>query len=292
MQRDLERGAELQLQSHLRMSDLESSLVPKHGLDWLVAPDGVNSVIQEIVDFEKARGHLYGPWCFDRVDGRGNGVVALFHGEPGTGKTQAAESIAYEIGKPLRMVNNAELMSKWVGETAKNINALFADVENHDAVLLFEEADGLFGQRSSPTTSSDRFANVDTGVLLNTIERYNGLVILTTNLLDAIDPAFLQRIRYRVEFKAPNQPDRARLWRQLIPEEVPLAPDVDFEDLAARFALTGRAIKNAILRAAAKAVMRDASERMLTMSDLVEFASVEAASAGTCRVGFARQAVS
>ena len=288
-QEDLERGAQLQLRSRLRMADLERSTVPTHGLDWLVAPERVRKVLWEVVQFEKARKVLYGQWGFDRVDGRGQGVIALFHGVPGTGKTQAAEGIAYEIGRPLRMVNPAELLSKWVGETAKNIDALFTDLRNHDAVLLFEEAEGLFGERTEAVTASDRYANVDTGLLLHNIERYPGLVILTTNMAEAIDPAFQRRIRYAVEFPMPSETERISLWRQLLPEEVPLSSDVDLNALAARFPLSGGSIKNAVYRAAARTALRSAEQRVVTMADLVDSATEEAASWMPGEVGFCRQ---
>jgi SpoVK/Ycf46/Vps4 family AAA+-type ATPase len=287
---DLERGAQMQLRSRLRMAEMERRVVPSHGLDWLVVSEKVQRVLHEIVNFEKARKVLYGQWGFDRVDGRGQGVICAFHGAPGTGKTQAAEGIAYEIGRPLRMVNAAELLSKYVGETAKNIDALFADLRNHDAVLLFEEAEGLFGDRTEAVTASDRYANVDTGLLLHNIERYPGLVILTTNMVASIDPAFQRRIRYVLEFPAPSGAERVALWRQLLPPEVPLAAEVDLHMLADRFPLTGGSIKNAVYRAAARAALRGVDERSVTMADLVESAEEEAASWERGQVGFARAA--
>jgi len=284
---DLERGARLQLRGNLQRSDLDRGLVPSTGLDGLVLPDGIHRTVLEIVQFEKARRTLNGSWGFGNGDGRGAGLTALFHGPPGTGKSFTAEAIAYETGKPLRVVNVAELLSKWVGETAQNIEALFTGLRSHEAVLVFEEAEGLFASRTTVSSSSDRYANMDVGLLLHHMERYPGVVILTSNMIDAIDRAFMRRMRYIVEFPPPDEALRERLWARLVPDRVPLDPGVDFGELARRFVLTGGEIRNAVYRAAARAALRTADRRRVTMADLLAAASEEVTDVRT-PVGFTR----
>lgn len=190
------------------------------------------------------------------------------------GKTHAAEAIGFEVGKPLKVVNCGELLSKWVGESTKNIEALFEEANNMDAILLFDDCDGLFGQRTNVTTATDRYSNVDVGVLLYHIEKFSGIVILTTNLLENLDKAFYRRFRYIIEFTLPPAHLRAQIWRLLIPNEAPLEKDVDFTSLSS-LELTGGAIKNSIFRAASKAALRKVDKRVITADDLKKAAIEE-----------------
>ena len=221
--------------------------------------------LREIIQFEKARAVLFGQWGFGKTASKG--LAVLMHGKPGTGKSHAAEAIGYEVGKPLKVVNCGELLSKWVGESTKNIDALFEESKNIDAILLFDDCDGLFGTRTSVGTSTDRYANVDVGVLLYHIDKFPGIVIMTTNVIENLDKAFYRRFRYMLHFDTPQQAARAKLWELLIPKETPLKGKIDYDSLS-NLDMTGGSIKNCIFRAAAKAALRPVSERMVTWEDL------------------------
>eukprot|EP00731_Ephydatia_muelleri_P032086 Em0023g593a len=285
LQQDLIQGANLQLRGRLRMKDFHRRVVPSCGLDKIIVPDDLIKTLREIVQFEKARSILFGQWGFG-ADGE-QGITVLLHGAPGTGKSKAAEALGYEVGKPLKVVNCAELLSKWVGESTKNIDAIFEEARHSDAILVFDEAEGLFGSRTEMSTSTDRYANVDVGVLLYHIERFPGIIILTTNLIDNIDKAFFRRLKFVLHFDVPPFKLRAKLWRLLIPEETPLAADVDFEKLA-HFEMSGGNIKSAVFRAASRAALRLDQNRVLTMRDLEESAEEESGKNST-RTSFRRQ---
>jgi SpoVK/Ycf46/Vps4 family AAA+-type ATPase len=283
---DLEKGARLQLRSRLRMADFDRRVVPSGGLDAVVVPPPLRRKLEEIVTFEKARSVLFGSWGFDEAVAQGQGTAALFSGPPGTGKSLAAEAIGYELGKALKVVNCAELLSKYVGDSAKNIEALFHDARNNDSVLVFDEAEGLFGARTGMGTSTDRYANIDVGLLLYHIERFPGIVILTTNLRENVDEALFRRLKFVLEFPVPDRALREALWKKLVPEKTPLAADVDMAALAARFELTGGHIKTAVFKAAARAALRPEDSRHIAMRDLVEAAEEEAAQGKPGALGF------
>lgn len=262
-QEDLVAGAKLQLRGRLRMIDFTRRRVPSRSIEDLILAPEQKRILNEIVSFEKARQVLYSQWGFNQQD---KGTTVLLYGpvrihlrllhltlQPGTGKTMASEAIAFAMGKPLKIVNSAELVSKWVGDTPKNIDAVFEEGKNVDAVLVFDEAEGLFGQRSSSSESAtDRYANVDVGLLLYHMERYPGVVVLCTNQIGAIDNAFFRRIksetptlssshtsRFVVEFPRPEAPERARLWASLIPKEAPQDKDIDYKKLGQIYELSG-----------------------------------------------------
>ncbi|XP_064405407.1 uncharacterized protein LOC135350521 [Halichondria panicea] len=284
-QKDLLQGANLQLRGRLRMKDFDRRVVPNAGLDEIIVEDDIMRQLKEIVQFEKARAVLFGQWGFARRNHQN--LTILLHGPPGTGKSVLAEAIGYEVGKPLKVVNCGELLSKWVGESSKNIDSIFAEGRQSDAILVFDEAEGLFGQRTEMSTSTDRYANVDVGVLLYHIERYTGIIILTTNLIQNIDKAFFRRLRYILQLDVPSQELRVKLWKLIIPEEAPLADDVDYQKLA-QFEMAGGNMKGAVFRAAARAALRDEEDRRITLQDLMEAAQEEVGKA-TPRMGFRRQ---
>ncbi len=188
-------------------------------------------------------------WGFDKTIKYGKGVVVLFYGPPGTGKTATAEAIAHRLGKRIGIVSYDQLLSKWLGESEKNLVLAFNEARETDCVLLFDEADSLFACRLTESRSVDRMHNYMTNILMQELERFDGVVILTTNREYAFDEAFPRRILYKIKFDIPGPAERARIWRALIPPEAPLAPDVDFNLLAEKYALTGGEIKNAILKA-------------------------------------------
>jgi len=231
--------------------------------------------LSEIVNYEKARSVLFGQWGFGKKM-ETQGIACLFHGQPGTGKTLAAEAIGFDLGKPLKLVNCAQLLSKWVGDTPKNIDALFQEAKSTDAVLVFDDAEGLFGVRSGSADSAcARYANVDVSLLLYHIEKFSGVVILSTNLVKNIDPAFFRRMRFVLEFPIPSFSLRQQLWSHLLPKEMPRTKDIDFDKLAHDFTFAGGNIKSAILRAATRAALRPEKTRLVTMADLVQAAEEE-----------------
>jgi SpoVK/Ycf46/Vps4 family AAA+-type ATPase len=282
---DFVQGANFQLRGRLRMKDFDRRIVPVCGLDEIIVDDKCMRGLRDIVNFEKARSVLFGQWGFGKRTQEG--LTVLLHGPPGTGKTLAAEAIGYEVGRPLKVVNCGELLSKWVGESTKNIDAIFQEARQLNAILVFDEAEGLFGQRTAMTSSTDRYANVDVGVLLYHIEHFPGIVILTTNLYENIDKAFFRRLKFILDFDTPTKERRAKLWKLLIPKECPVADGVDYERLAIH-EMTGGHIKSAIFRAAARAALRKEEKRILTEEDLKEACEEECGKSGTS-MSFRRQ---
>ena len=284
-QADLMEAAYTQLRSRLnRYADRE---VVDLRLDDLILPEDVKGQIREIIEAVSAQQIVFREWGFDKKFNKGRGLSALFDGEPGTGKTLSTEIIAAELGMSLFRVNVANVVSKYIGETEKNLTKIFGEARSAHAVLLFDEADALFSKRVEVKHSNDRFANMEIGVLLQLIERYDGLVILTTNLKASIDKAFERRLSFKINFPFPDADTRSQIWRQLLPPEAPLADDVDFEDLGEFFDLSGGSIKNAVLRAAYRAV---ATNQRLGMELFEDAAKRECQAAGKLyRVSSSRQ---
>src|SRR6185436_20076090 len=179
-----------------------------------------------------------------------SGIRALFAGQSGTGKTMAAGVIARELGLDLYKIDLSGVVSKYIGETEKNLGAIFRDASQSNAILFFDEADALFGKRSEVRDAHDRYANIETAYLLQQIEEYSGPVILSTNLKMNLDEAFLRRMHFVVDFPMPEEPYRLRIWKTTVPAAVPLADDVDFAFLARQFKISGGNIRNIVLAAA------------------------------------------
>jgi SpoVK/Ycf46/Vps4 family AAA+-type ATPase len=174
----------------------------------------------------------------------------LLSGPPGTGKTLAAEVLAHTLGVDLMVVDISQVLSKWIGETEQRLAEIFDAAEPARAVLLFDEADALFGKRTEVSDAHDRYANLETAYLLQRLERFEGLAILTTNLRQNIDAAFTRRIEFFVEFDEPERHEREELWRAHVPAAAPVADDLDFAELAARYTVVGGLIRNAAVAAA------------------------------------------
>ncbi len=246
------------------------------GLDDIVLDDDARIELTEIISAIRSRKHVLEDWGMARRLSRGRGLSALFDGDPGTGKTMAAEVVASEVGLPLRRVNVATLVDKYIGETEKNLARVFAQARAGTNVLLFDEADSLFGGRTEVKGANDRYANLETNVLLQLMEDHTGIVILTTNLKRSIDQAFMRRISYKVQFKPPEAPQRRRLWDGLLPAN-DRAPDIDLAALAESFPMAGGDIKSAVMRAAYRAA---GAARKISMADLVECAQLECQAMG------------
>ena len=216
-------------------------------------------------------------WGFSDKLATGKGLVVLLSGDPGTGKTLAAEVIAAELKLPLYRINPAKVVSKYVGETEKNLNEILVQARATHSILFFDEADALFSARIAKVeTANDRFVNLETNFLLQQLERYEGIVILATNLETSIDQAFRRRIAYHVTIPFPKPADRQQIWRTLLPARAPVGK-IDFVRLGKSYELSGGHIKNAILRAAYAAAQREVS---IDHALLSEGAEAECAAAG------------
>lgn len=217
--------------------------------DQLVLPHDRLLQLREAVDRLLNQARVIDEWGF--LNGRpgAHGVRMLLSGPPGTGKTLAAEVLAGELGVDLMLVDIARVVSKWIGETEKNLAAVFDCAEQGQAVLLFDEADALFGKRTEVSDAHDRYANLETAYLLSRLERFDGLAILSTNLRQNIDPAFVRRLEFVVEFNEPNLAERLQLWRCHLPAPAPLAADADLHELATLYPVVGGLIRNAAVAA-------------------------------------------
>ena len=220
-------------------------------LDQLVLPDAIREQLQELAHAVRNRATIHDRWKIADRHATGRGIVALFNGPPGTGKTMAANALANEMGLPLFRIDTSTIVDRYVGETEKNLTRLFEEALASRATLLFDEADSLFGKRVDAQDAVDRHANMQINVLLNLIEDYDGFVVLTTNMKGALDSAFLRRIVFKIGFDMPDVEERIALWNYHLPNEIPRAPDVDIARLAREFdKVSGGDIKNAVLRAA------------------------------------------
>ncbi|BAZ37708.1 AAA ATPase central domain-containing protein [Calothrix sp. NIES-4101] len=226
---------------------LAQRLNPKATWENIVLPPEETSLLQQIADQVKQRSKVYQEWGFENRMNRGLGISALFAGESGTGKTMAAEVIANELSLNLYRIDLSAVVSKYIGETEKNLRRLFDAAEDGGAILFFDEADALFGKRSEVKDSHDRYANIEINYLLQRMEAFRGLAILATNMRNALDHAFVRRLRFIVTFQFPNPPERQKIWQKAFPEEVPTV-NLDFARLA-RLNLTGGSIHNIALNA-------------------------------------------
>jgi hypothetical protein len=219
--------------------------------DWteLVLPADRLRQLREAIDRLVHQASVLDQWGFLAGRPGARGVRMLFAGPSGTGKTFSAEVMARALGVDLLLVDISRVVSKWVGETEKNLSDVFDAAERAQAVLLFDEADALFGKRTEVSDAHDRYANLETAYLLSRIERFEGLTILSTNLRQNIDPAFVRRIEFVVDFEEPALDERQRLWRAHVPEQAPLDPAVSFPDLAAAYPVVGGVIRNAAVAA-------------------------------------------
>lgn len=272
---DLRRNATFQMRPRLA----ESVERPKGMLsfDRLVLPPRVAADVQEVFEACRNQVRVLTRWGLGRRLVTGRGLVALFAGPAGTGKTLTAEVIAHELGLRLSIVSIPKVVSKWVGETEKNVRRVFAEARADRSILLFDEADSLFGKRVRVDSSQDQYQNMEVNNLLQEVERFEGIVLLTTNLEANIDPAFERRILYRVTFQTPDVGERERIWRTLVPDEAPVEGALDFDTLADAYELTGGQIKNAVVRALYRAA---AKNRGLETDDLAWAAERQLESAG------------
>jgi AAA+ superfamily predicted ATPase len=239
------------LSSRKKLDQLAARIESKMKWDDLVLSDDQKQILAEVVAHVRNRNQVYSEWGFGERNTRGLGISALFSGPSGTGKTLSAEVIAGELNLDLYEIDLSQLVSKYIGETEKNLRQIFAAAEESGGVLVFNEADAVFGQRSEVRDSHDRFANMGVSYLLQLTESYRGLVILTTNMRQAMDQAFMRRIRFVVNFQFPEYDQRYLLWKRVFPSRVPLA-DLDLDWLA-KINLTGGQIRSIAMNAAFRA---------------------------------------
>lgn len=237
-------------QSSGRLNSLAHKINSTYCWDDIVLPPDQINQLREICIQVRHRRTVLERWGFDRRLAMGKGVNVLFAGPSGTGKTMAAEIIATDLGLELYKVDLSTLVSKYIGETEKNLDRVFTAAREANAILFFDEADSIFGKRSEVKDAHDRYANIEVGYLLQKMEEYDGVVILATNLRKNMDDAFVRRLHVAIEFPFPEEADRLRIWRKVFPEEAPLAEDVDTEFLARQFKLAGGNIRNIALLAA------------------------------------------
>jgi SpoVK/Ycf46/Vps4 family AAA+-type ATPase len=223
-------------------------ITPSMCWDDLVLPGGTTSLLHQIAAQVRQRHTVHVTWGFARRMNRGTGITVLFAGDSGTGKTMAAEVLAQDLQLNLHRINLSAVVSKYIGETEKNLNRLFDVARQGESILFFDEADALFGKRSEVKDSHDRYASIDSNYLLQRMEAHGGLAILATNSKSNLDNAFLRRLRFIVDFPPPDAQDRAAIWQKVFPPEAPIG-DLDCGRLAT-FHLTGGDIHRVALNAA------------------------------------------
>jgi SpoVK/Ycf46/Vps4 family AAA+-type ATPase len=253
-------------QSGHELKVLSQKIAPRYGWDDIVLPPDSLDQLQEICNQVKYRYQVYGQWGFDRKLSRGKGLNVLFSGPPGTGKTMAAEVVARELELDLYKIDLSRIVSKYIGETEKNLDRIFVAAETANAILFFDEADALFGKRSEVRDAHDRYANIEISYLLQKMEEYDGVVILATNLRKNLDDAFSRRIHFMINFPFPDAKQRRCIWQKIWPEAIPLSSDIDFDFLAQRFELAGGSIRNIAL---ASAFLAANDDRELNMQHLI-----------------------
>jgi ATP-dependent 26S proteasome regulatory subunit len=237
-------------QSDQNLGKLATRVRAAHTWKDLVLPAATLKQIREISAAIRFRHHVYSSWGFDQRLVSGKGLKVLFSGAAGTGKTMTAGIIARDLGLDLYKIDLSGIVSKFIGETEKNLDRIFRAAQSGNAILFFDEADALFGKRSEVKDAHDRYANIEVAYLLQKMDDHDGVVILATNLSKNLDEAFSRRMHYVVEFPLPNAAHREQLWRGMFPPQAPVADDVDFKFLSDQFALPGGDIRNVVLSAA------------------------------------------
>ncbi|MCL5047768.1 MAG: ATP-binding protein [Firmicutes bacterium] len=238
---------------------------PEVGLDDLILPQSTLDLLNDLISRVRYREIVLGEWNMRPGAGRGRGIAALFAGESGTGKTMSAEVIANSLGYELYTINLSTVVDKYVGETEKNLEKIFIELDHVNAVLLFDEADAIFGKRSEVKDAHDRYANIEVAYLLQKLEAFDGLALLSTNLRSSVDEAFTRRLDAVIEFPMPNQAQRLLLWQRFL-AKLPVDSDVDFQFLAGQFELSGGNIASVCLTGAYMAASKSAA---LSMSDIM-----------------------
>ena len=259
--------AAAQAHSAIRLGRLAKQIKPRYGWDDLVLPSDRLEQLRELCARAEHAYLVQENWGIGRKIAPTPRISALFAGESGTGKTMAAEAIAHELGLPLYRIDLSAVVSKYIGETEKNLSIIFEEAKASNAILFFDEADAIFGKRSEVRDAHDRYANIEVAYLLQQIEDYDGIAILATNLRQNLDDAFTRRLDFAIDFPFPESEYRKLIWAGHFPPELPLSPDVNFDTLAERYPLAGGNIRNVAIAAAYLAA---ADGRVVTMEHIVK----------------------
>jgi SpoVK/Ycf46/Vps4 family AAA+-type ATPase len=252
--------------SNHRLRNLMQRVQTRFTLEDIILPRDQMAQLSEIIGCAQYRHTVYEDWNFTQKTTLGKGLNVLFTGPSGTGKTMAASIVANELGLDMYKTDLSSIVSKYIGETEKNLDRMFTEARNSNSILFFDEADALFGKRSEVRDSHDRYANIETAYLLQKMEEYDGTAILATNLGKNLDDAFKRRMQFSIEFPMPEEADRHRIWQHVFPAEAPLAADVDLLFMARQFSLSGGSIRNIAL---ASAFLAASDDGCITMRHLV-----------------------
>lgn len=261
---DLYEGARKSSMHHL--SDLAKQMTARYTLKDLILPQKQAAEIDALIAMARNRAMVLEDWGVGKKLVSGRGISALFTGVPGTGKTLSAQAIAGELGLELYRVDLSTIVSKYIGETEKNLERVFTEAQNSNVILFFDEADSLFGRRSEVGDSHDRYANIEVGYLLQRIETYDGIVLMATNLGANLDEAFARRIHFIIDFPFPDEETRLRLWQLLLPENIEKESEIDLHPFAAAYKIAGGGIRNAVVWAIYEAAR---NKRPLSRDDLL-----------------------
>jgi SpoVK/Ycf46/Vps4 family AAA+-type ATPase len=262
-------------QAGWRMDELGKRIIPTQSWKDIVLPEDLLRQLHEIASQVAHRTLVYDDWGFGDKLGRGRGISALFSGPSGTGKTMAAEVLANHLKLDLFRIDLAGVVSKYIGETEKNLKKVFDAAEQSGAILFFDEADALFGKRTEVKDSHDRYANIEVSYLLQRIEEYRGLAILATNYKSALDRAFLRRLRFQLDFPLPDAVSRRRIWQQVFPPQAEV--DGIDHDFLSRLEISGGNIRNIALNAAFMAASEGLPIQMahILLSTRREYAKID-----------------
>ena len=262
---DLSSAAYTQITSEL--SDKATLIKKKHTWDELVLPEAQKKALERACNQIRYKHIVYDEWNLKNTILYGTGLSMLFTGPPGTGKTMAAQVIASELHLDIYRVDLSRVVSKYIGETEKNLAEIFDSAKKSNVILLFDETDALFGKRTEVKDSHDKHANLETAYLLQKMEEYNGITIMTTNLLGNLDQAFFRRISYVVHFPIPDEKSRKLIWQKIFPKNAPISNDVDFDFLARKFEISGGNIKNVVITST---FMAAAESKKIEMKHIVK----------------------
>ena len=252
--------------SNPRLATLATKLTPRHTRADIILPPDPMARLVELINKVRYRALVLHEWGVGEKLAAG-GINALFCGKPGTGKTMAAQIVAHELGMDIYRIDLSSMVSKYIGETEKNLERVFSEAESSNAILFFDEADALFGKRSDTKDAHDRYANIEVSYLLQRMDSFDGVTILATNLRANLDEAFTRRFDTLIDFPFPEEGERLRIWQTLLPAKVPKAPDLDLKRLARTFKLAGGSIRNIIVDAGYRAA---ADGKVLTMPHLLQ----------------------
>ena len=230
-----------------KLGEHATLIYARHTWDQLVLGETEKEMLRMACDQVRYQHVVYDQWCFDERLAYGKGVSMLFAGPPGTGKTMAAQVVANELGIEMYKVDLSQVVSKYIGETEKNLNQVFNEAKKSNVILFFDETDAILGKRTEVKDAHDKNANLETAYLLQKMEEYDGITVMTTNYKENIDSAFFRRISYVIHFSFPDAKARREIWRGIFPQRTPLGEDVDLDYLANQFEITGGSIKNIAL---------------------------------------------